>query len=115
MKKFGLLLAGGIAAVVLLNTIGPMIALLVGLAILSFIYKQFIKTDSTGWKIGLIIFGLIVLSATIHHIPALIGVGAAYVLFLVYKNWNKNKTKYSKIEKDPFVNFENQWNELNKK
>ncbi|WP_308161487.1 hypothetical protein [Bacillus sp. ISL-46] len=81
MKKFGLLLAGGLAAVILLKTIGPIIGLLVSLAILYFIYKQFLKAESTGWKIGLIIIGLIVLSATIHHIPALIGVGNSLCTF----------------------------------
>ncbi|MFP5107489.1 flagellar basal body rod protein [Neobacillus sp. C211] len=114
MKKFGLLLAGGLAAFILLKTIGPMVALLVSLAILYFIYKQFLKAESTGWKIGLVIIGLIVLSATIHHIPALIGVGAAYVLFLVYKQWNKNKKPPENKESDPFVNFDKQWNELKK-
>ncbi|MBV7508459.1 flagellar basal body rod protein [Bacillus sp. sid0103] len=114
MKKFGLLLAGGIAAFVLLKMIGPMIALLVSLVILYLIYKQFLKTESIGWKIGLIIIGLMVLSATIHHIPALIGVGAAYILFLVYKQWNKNKKPPVNKESDPFTNFDKQWNELKK-
>jgi lia operon protein LiaI len=115
MKKFGLLLAGGIAAIVLLSTIGPMIGLAVSLVLLYFIYKKFLKTESTGWKIGLIIIGLIVLAASIHNIPALIGVGAAYVLYLVYKKWNSNKKTVVNKETDPFINFENQWNELNKK
>ncbi|WHY75466.1 flagellar basal body rod protein [Neobacillus sp. WH10] len=114
MKKFGLLLAGGLAAIILVETIGPMVGLLISLAILYFIFKQFLKTESTGRKIGLIIIGLMVLSATIFQIPALIGVGAAYVLYLVYKNWNKNKEAAPKNEKDPFVSFEKQWNELTK-
>ncbi|MBO0961691.1 flagellar basal body rod protein [Neobacillus sp. MM2021_6] len=114
MKKFGLLVAGGLAAIILLKTIGPMVGLLVSLAILYFIFKQFLKTESLGMKIGLIIIGLLVLSTTIHHIPALIGVGAAYVLYLVYKNWNNNKKTAAKNEMDPFVSFENQWNELKK-
>ncbi len=112
MKKFGLLVAGGIAAIVLLNTIGPMVGLVVSLAILYFIVKQFLKTDSTGAKIGLGIVGFIVLIASIHNVPAIIGVGAAYVLYLVYKKWNGNKTTKIKEESDPFVNFEKQWNEM---
>ncbi|WP_223590742.1 lmo0954 family membrane protein [Neobacillus bataviensis] len=111
MKKFGLFLAGGAAAIILLNSIGPMLALLVSLVILYFIYKQFLKVDSIGWKIALIIFGLVVLSSNIHNIPALIGAGAAYVLYLVYKNWNK---KAAPKNGDPFDNFDKQWNELKK-
>jgi lia operon protein LiaI len=115
MKKFGLFLIGGMAAIILLHSIGPMIGLVISLAMLYFIYKKFLKTESTGWKIALIIVGLMVLSSTIHHIPALIGVGAAYVLFLVYKEWNKSKKTFDKEGNDPFVNFEKQWDELKKR
>ncbi|PFN98507.1 flagellar basal body rod protein [Bacillus sp. AFS076308] len=114
MKKFGLLLAGGLAALILLHSIGPMVGLLVSLVLLYFIFRQFLKTDSIAWKIGLVIIGLIVLSSTIHHIPALIGVAAAYVLYLVYKEWNKSKKAPKRNGNDPFVNFEKQWNEFKK-
>jgi lia operon protein LiaI len=113
MKKFGLLLAGGVAAIILLSTLGPMIGLLVGLAILYFIFKRFLKTESTGGKIFLGIIGFFVLMASIHNAPAIIGVVAAYVLYLVYKNWNSSKKTFVKEESDPFVNFEKQWNEIN--
>ncbi len=112
MKKFGLLLAGGIAAIVLLSTIGPMVGLAVSLVLLYFIAKQFLKAESTGAKIGLAIIGVIVLAASIHNVPAIIGVGAAYVLYLVYKKWNGHKITKIKEESDPFANFEKQWNDL---
>ncbi|MCM3690157.1 flagellar basal body rod protein [Neobacillus niacini] len=112
MKKFGLCLAGGIAAIILLSTIGPMVGLLISLAVLYFIYKQFLKAESTGWKIALGIFGVIFLLVSIANAPAIIGVVAAYVLYLVYKNWNSSKHSVVKEEADPFVNFEKQWNEL---
>jgi lia operon protein LiaI len=114
MKKVGLFLIGGISAIILLHSIGPIVGLVVSLAILYFIYKQFIKTESTLWKVVCIIFGLMVLSSTIHHIPALIGLGAAYVLYLVYKEWNKSKKTFENDESDPFVHFERQWDELKK-
>jgi lia operon protein LiaI len=112
MKKFGLVLAGGIAAIVLLSTLGPMVGLLISLAILYFIYKQFLKAEATGGKIALGIIGVIFLMASISNAPAIIGVVAAYILYLVYKNWNSNKHSVIKEEADPFVNFEKQWNEL---
>jgi lia operon protein LiaI len=113
MKKFGLVLAGGIAAIVLLSTLGPMVGLLISLALLYFIYKQFLKAESTGGKIALGIIGVIFLMASISNAPAIIGVVAAYILYLVYKNWNSSKRSVIKEESDPFVNFEKQWNELN--
>lgn len=112
MKKFGLVLAGGIAAIILLSTLGPMVGLLISLAILYFIYKQFLKAESTGWKIALGIFGVIFLMASISNAPAIIGLVAAYILYLVYKNWNASKHTVIKEESDPFVNFEKQWNEI---
>ncbi|MBT2654790.1 flagellar basal body rod protein [Bacillus sp. ISL-18] len=112
MKKFGLLLAGGIAGVILLSTIGPMVGLLVSVVLLYFIFKQFLKTKSIGGRIGLGILGFIVLMASLHNAPAIIGVAAAYVLYLVYKNWNKRKVNKINAADDPFINFEKQWNEL---
>jgi lia operon protein LiaI len=112
MKKFGLFLAGLLAAFILLATIAPMIGFGIGLVILYFIYKKFIKTESTGWKIVLALLGLVVLASTIHNIPALIGLGAAYVLYLVYKNWNTAKKVQIVEESDPFANFEKQWEQF---
>jgi lia operon protein LiaI len=112
MKKFGLLLAGGIAAMVLLSTIGPMAGLVISLVLLYLILKQFLKTKSTGGKIGWGIVGFIVLMGSLHNVPALIGVAAAFVLYLVYKKWNENKCTVVKEKADPFVNFEKQWNDL---
>jgi len=112
MKKFGLFLAGAIAAVILLSSIGPMVGLLISLALLYFIFKQFIKAETTGGKIGFGIIGFIVLMAAIQNAPALIGILAAYILYLVYKNWNGTKKAFQKVEEDPFVNFEKQWNEM---
>ena len=113
MKNFWLLLAGGIAALVLLSNLGPLIGLAVSLAVLYFIFKQFIKTDSFGWKIVLGIVGVFVLLTAASNIPAIIGIVAAYVLFVVYKKWNNQKPTY-KQDNDPFQNFEKQWSELNK-
>ena len=112
MKKFGLLLAGGIAAMVLISTIGPMAGLVISLVLLYLILKQFLKAKSTGGKIGWGIVGFIVLMGSLHNVPALIGVAAAFVLYLVYKKWNENKRAVVKEEADPFTNFEKQWNQF---
>jgi lia operon protein LiaI len=112
MKKFGLFVAGGIAAIILLNSIGPMFGLVISLVLLYFILKQFLKAKSTGGKIGWAIIGLFVLNAAFHHIPALIGVAAAYVLYVIYKKWNEKVDIAHKENDDPFVNFEKQWNEI---
>ncbi|MFE8697279.1 flagellar basal body rod protein [Cytobacillus sp. FJAT-53684] len=113
MKKFGLLIAGGIAAMVLLSNLGPIIGLVISLAILYFVFKQFIKEDSTLGKVAWGIIGVIALMASAANIPAILGIAAAYALYLVYKNWNNKKTTVVETN-DPFVNFEKQWADLNK-
>ncbi|PLR96073.1 lmo0954 family membrane protein [Bacillus sp. T33-2] len=111
MKKFGLLVAGGIAAMVLISNLGPIIGLGVSLLVLYFVLKQFLKTESTAAKIGWGIAGFIVLMATASNVPAILGIAAAYVLYLVYKKWNDSE-KVSVEDNDPFANFEKQWSEL---
>ncbi|MEH7122441.1 flagellar basal body rod protein [Bacillus sp. JJ1532] len=113
MKKFGLLLAGGIAAFVLLSNLGPLVALGISIVILYFVFKQFLKTDSTLMKIGWGIIGFIALMATASNIPAILGIAAAYVLYVVYKKWNEKKSVIVE-DNDPFTNFEKQWSELKK-
>lgn len=111
MKKFGLLLIGGISVIVLMHSFGPMVGLVISLAILYFVFKRFIKTDSLLMKIGWAIIGFIALMATAANVPAILGIVAIYVLYLVYKKWNEPK-EVIKEENDPFVNFEKQWSQL---
>jgi lia operon protein LiaI len=112
MKKFGLLVIGGIAAMVLLSTIGPMVGLAVSLLVLYFVFKKFLKEQGTMKKIGWAGIGLIAIIIAAHNVPAILGVVAAYILFLVYKKWNQPKASIVQESNDPFVNFEKQWNEL---
>lgn len=111
MKKVGLVAAGFIAAMVLISNLGPLVGLGVSLLVLYFVVKQFLKTDSTAGKIGWGISGLVLLMAAAANVPAILGIAAAYVLYLVYKNWDK-KDGAIKEESDPFVNFEKQWAQL---
>ncbi|WP_226086904.1 flagellar basal body rod protein [Mesobacillus sp. S13] len=114
MKKFGLLVAGFIAAMVLISNLGPLVGLGVSLLVLYFVVKQFLKTDSTAAKVGWGIAGFIILMATASNVPAILAIAAAYVLYLVYKNWDK-KEDVIREDDDPFVNFEKQWAQLNNK
>ena len=114
MKKFGLLVAGFIAAMVLISNLGPLVGLGVSLLVLYFVVKQFLKTDSTAAKVGWGIAGFIILMATASNVPAILAIAAAYVLYLVYKNWDKKEDVIHE-DNDPFVNFEKQWAQMNNK
>lgn len=115
MKKFGLFILGGIAAIILIANLGPIAMFAISIAILYYAFKGFMKANSSSSKIGWAILGLILFSITASNVPALAGVMAAIVLYFVYKKWNEESEVIveSKQEtKDPFVNFEKEWAEL---
>lgn len=114
MKKFGLFILGLIAAIVLLANLAPLIGLAISLGILYLVLKQFLKAETSSGKIAWGIIGCIILVITVSNLPALLGIVAAYVLYVIYKNWNRKKEIEVQTdgESDPFANFEKQWSEL---
>lgn len=117
MKKFMLFIGGLAALLILLANLGPMVLLALSVWLLYICFKKFISTDSTAAKVGWVILGLIVLSITFSNIYAVLGIAAAYALYLIYKNWNTPESSIVheiKEDDDPFTNFEKQWAELNK-
>ncbi|WP_085991418.1 flagellar basal body rod protein [Oceanobacillus senegalensis] len=116
MRKFMLFVGGLVALIILLANLGPMVILGLSLWLLYIIFKKFVRSDSTVGKIGWIILGLIVASIAFSNIYAVIGVAAAYALYLIWKNWKKDDDIVVSDMKDddPFTNFERQWAELNK-
>lgn len=112
MKKFGYVLLGGVAVMVLLSNLAPMIALGISLLIMYYAYKGFLKTNSTFTKVICAIVGVIALFASASNLPAILGFVAIYVLYVVYKNWNKSSKKIEEKNDDPFTNFEKEWDEL---
>lgn len=119
MRHF-LLFLGGLATVtVLILNLGPMIILGVSIWLLYLIFKQFVKASSTIAKIIWVIIGLIVLSISLSNLYALIAVVAVFLLYWIYKSWNKQEpiisTSTAEDNYDPFMNFENEWHELSSK
>nr|WP_202413483.1 flagellar basal body rod protein [Virgibacillus halodenitrificans] len=108
--------AGLIALFVLIANIGPMILLGLSIWLLYVVFKKFVKSDSITGKIGWIVLGLVILSITFSNIFAVIGVAAAYILYLIVSNWKKDADdSVVKVmeDDDPFTNFERQWADLN--
>lgn len=114
MKKVGLFLIGAVAAIVLLANAGPMVGLALGLVILYVAFKGFVKAETPfkKWFWGFI--GVVVLLTTVSNLPALAGIIAAVVLYIVYKKWNSSSPIKTEKE-DPFKHFERQWADLNQK
>ncbi|SHF86917.1 lmo0954 family membrane protein [Ornithinibacillus halophilus] len=114
MKKFLLFIVGLIALLVLLANLGPMVLLGVSVWLLYVIFKKFIKSDSVAGKIGWVFLGLIVVSIAFSNVFAVIGIAAAYILYVIYKGWKEDDEPVGpKPNGDPFDNFEKQWAEFN--
>ena len=111
MKKVGLFIVGLIALMIVLANVGPLISLAICALILYFTFRQFVKSESKGAKIAWAILSIVMLMATVSHFPAIIGLVGAYILYLVYKKWNK-KDEVIVEDADPFTNFEKQWKDL---
>ncbi len=115
--KFLLFIGGLTALLVLVSMLGPMILLGVCVWLLYIVFKQFMKTDSVFGKIFWAITGLILLSIAFSNIYAVIGLAAAYALYMIFSNWkktNKEPKWPNKNKNDPFTNFEKEWSELDK-
>ncbi|GAB3057498.1 lmo0954 family membrane protein [Virgibacillus ainsalahensis] len=116
MKKFMLFVGGLIAFFILLANLGPMVLLALSVWLLYVVFKKFVKSDSITGKVGWVIIGLIVLSIALSNIYAVLGIAAAYALYLIYNSWKKDGNDpvvHVEEDDDPFVNFERQWAEIN--
>ncbi len=115
MKKFGLFILGGIAAIILIANLGPIALFAFSVAILYYAFKGFMKAETSLSKVAWATLGLVLFSITVSNVPALAGIAAAVVLYYVYKKWNEEKeivVKRKHETTDPFVNFEKEWAEL---
>ncbi|MGM7703416.1 flagellar basal body rod protein [Pseudalkalibacillus sp. Hm43] len=115
MKKLGLFILGAIAAIIAIANLGPIIGLAISLVVLYYSVKQFTKTDQTSKKVLWAVVGFIALSVAASNVPAILGIAALYILYIVYKEWKKDdSTPVEPKDDDPFTNFEREWAELNR-
>lgn len=115
MKKLLLLMLGVITAIVALCMIGPIFGMLFSAAVTFISVHYYMKATSLGMKIFWIVIGLIGIFSAIGNVPGLIGLAAIVVLYVLYKNWNKDEMNWKEVkENDPFTNFENEWSKLTK-
>ena len=112
MKKFGLFLLGGIAAIVFLVNLVPLLALAITLGIAYLVLKEFMKAKTTEGKICWGLVGLVLISISISNLPSIVGLIAAFVLYLVYKKWSGER-KVMNEDDDPFSSFEREWAKMN--
>src|SRR5690606_41810656 len=112
MKKFLLITAAVILAIIALSSVGHMIGMAISLFIVYFSYKQFMATNSTVGKIIWAVIGLIGFSGLLGSLPALAGVAAIYILYTGYKNWDRTKETPVVESEDPFTGFDREWAKL---
>lgn len=114
MKHFLLFIGALIALFVLLANLGPLILLLITIWLAYLVFKQFMKSESTIAKIGWVLLGLVIISIGLPNMYAVIGLAAAFVLYIIYKKWKEDPVENVTESSDPFIHFEKEWNELYK-
>ena len=103
MKKFFLIMAAIIAAIVLISNVGSLIFFVISIALAYYGIRKFIMAETTGMKFWWVIFILIGFSMSLSNIPALIALVALVALYYIYKNWNEEeKVQY----KDSSLNWD---------
>ncbi|MGM0807040.1 MAG: flagellar basal body rod protein [Bacillota bacterium] len=112
MKKLGLLVVGGIAAIVLIANLGPMVGLAIGLAVMYYAFKKAMAAQSGGKKFWWGALSVVGLCLSVSNLPAILGAVAIYVLYVVYKKWNQSPVLDENDNNDPFTNFEREWAKL---
>jgi lia operon protein LiaI len=109
MKKLLMLVLAFALIMVVLGSLGHMVALAISILVFYWAVKQFLKASSIFGKVIWGVVGLVGLFASLANLPALAGIFALYLLYIGYKHWKTPKSD------DPFVNFEQQWQEIKKK
>lgn len=117
MRKFLLLAGGIIAALVALVLVGPLTGLLFSGVLVALGMHFYIASQSTFSKIIWFTVGLVGVLSAVSNIPAMIGLAAIAIIYVIYKKWNGEDVKIPTIEAkedDPFTNFEKEWSNLTK-
>ncbi|RHW39439.1 ABC transporter permease [Lysinibacillus yapensis] len=118
MKKLFLIVVGGIAAIVALSLMGPLVAFAFSALLVFLGMHYYVRAKSTLAKVFWIAVGLVGIFASISNVPALIGLAAIYLIYVLYKKWNNEEISFGKSpiikEDDPFTNFEAEWAKLTK-
>lgn len=116
MKKLLILLAGAVAVCVVLATAGPLIGLAFALAIIFLGMHYYVKSKSAISKVLWIFIGLIGVLMAVSNVPALCGLAAIILLYILYKSWKNEDVSLDVLKKedDPFTNFENEWSKITK-
>lgn len=115
MKKLLILITGAIAVIIALSFSGPLIGLAFSGLLIYLAMHYYVKTNSVISKVFWIFIGLIGALTAITNVPALIGLAAITIAYLLYKKWkNEDISLNSLKEEDPFTNFESEWAKLSK-
>ena len=115
MKKLLLLLIGVIAVIIALGTSGHLIAFAFSGLLIFLGMHYYVKSKSTFVKVMWVAVGIIGVFSAISNVPALIGLAAIVVIYVVYKKWNNEEVSFKPSkDDDPFTNFENEWAKLTK-
>lgn len=104
---------GIIAGMIALSNLDSIIGLAFSGIVVYIGYHFYMKSFSTAAKIWWGFVAAIGVLSAVSNVPAIIGVLAIAVLWVIYKKWNEETTS-SSVTNDLFTNVERQWSKLTK-
>ena len=108
MNKFWLVLAGIIAGIIALSTLGEILGLgIAGLLVILGVHF-YAKSDSSLLKVFWAIVGVVGLISAISNIPGLFGILAIVALYYIVKKWGETDSSSS------IVHIEKTWKDASK-
>ncbi|HSI66992.1 MAG TPA: ABC transporter permease [Planococcus sp. (in: firmicutes)] len=113
MNKFWMTVVGIIAGIIAISNLAPMIGLAFSGVIIYIGVHYYLKSVSTVTKVLWGFVTAVGAISAISNVPAIIGVLAIAVLWIIYKKWDEESFS-APAKNDPFTNFEKQWEKLNK-
>ncbi|MTD30940.1 ABC transporter permease [Planomicrobium sp. YIM 101495] len=117
MNKFWMVTLGIIAGFIAISSLPSLISLAITALVIYASFHFYTRTDSTFLKVVWAIVGIGGAISAVSNIPALFGLAAVYLLWIIYRDWNKDSSKKVDLVKktdDPFANFENEWDSITK-
>lgn len=110
MKNILFFIGAGLLTLVALGSVGHIVFLGLGIALLYWSFRSFLKADSVLSKIGWSLLGVVSFMLILGNVPGLVGIGAVLLLFLLYRKWKTNKKQEK--EYHSYHHFDEEWDKI---
>lgn len=110
MKHILFFIGAGLLTLLVLGSFGHIVLLCLGIGLLYWSFRSFMRSTSTSSKIGWSLLGIVSIMLVLGNVPGLIGIGAVLLLYILFRKWNRKKKVES--EYHSYHNFDEEWDKM---